>query len=260
MSESRRSHLGHVLNRWKDILKHLSNRSWEHEEVKSFIDDGRFMERYNHQVLDIHIIAFYLMPATAINDLRIGVPLFLGFEKQITKFIDRYTPSVEAASAATTEFFLFWAQEEPFQSERHCWKEYEDAHLFWSSGITLGRNIGAIAIMLFSASVNSVASEWAFSVQNFIHNKTRNRLQPVQADKRSFVYSNARILDRDDVPMLAIPNDLASKLMSNLTPDEQVTVEAYLLELEAIDENNAEEEINVNDEESESGNEMENER
>jgi Protein of unknown function (DUF 659)/hAT family C-terminal dimerisation region len=265
MSESGKSHLGHVLNRWKVILKHLKNRSLEHEELKSFIEEGAFMERYNRQVLAIHITAFYLMPATTINDIRNeSIALPLGFETQITEFVKRYSPSAEAARAAIREFMLFRSQQPPFEPVRQCWQELDDPHLFWCIGIGLAKNIGTIALRLYSAPVNSVASERAFSVQNFIHNKTRNRLQPVRADKLSFVYSNARILDRDDVPMMpAVPDDLASKPMGDLTPDEQVLVEGYLLELEAEDEIDGSEEIELDDDSDEEssvdGKEMEEE-
>jgi hAT family C-terminal dimerisation region len=265
MSESGKSHLGHVLNRWKVILKHLKNRSLEHEELKSFIEEGAFMERYNRQVLAIHITAFYLMPATTINDIRNeSIALPLGFETQITEFVKRYSPSAEAARAAIREFMLFRSQQPPFEPVRQCWQELDDPHLFWCIGIGLAKNIGTIALRLYSAPVNSVASERAFSVQNFIHNKTRNRLQPVRADKLSFVYSNARILDRDDVPMMpAVPDDLASKPMGDLTSDEQVLVEGYLLELEAEDEIDGSEEIELDDDSDEEssvdGKEMEEE-
>jgi Protein of unknown function (DUF 659)/hAT family C-terminal dimerisation region/BED zinc finger len=254
MSESGKSHLGHVLHRWKDILKHLRNRSWENEEIKSFVEEGGFMARYNRQVFAIHITAFYLMPATAINDIcNDSIALPINFEIQITDFIKRYSPSAEAAKAAVREFMLFRTQQPPFEPVRQCWQEHEDAHLFWTIGMGLAKNIGTIALRLFSAPVNSVASERAFSVQNIIHNKTRNRLKPVKADKLSFIYSNARILDRDDVPITPIPDNLASKPMCDLTPDEQVTVEGYLLELEGSDEVDAEGEIEEEDDSDEEG-------
>src|SRR5438046_1747866 len=62
MSESGKSHLGHVLHRWKDLFKHLRAKSIEHEELDAFVSRGGFKYCYNLQVLPIHIVAFYLMP------------------------------------------------------------------------------------------------------------------------------------------------------------------------------------------------------
>jgi hypothetical protein len=60
MSESGKSHLGHVLNRWMDLLKHLNEKKKEIMELETFIADGTFRNRYARQVLPIHIVAYYL--------------------------------------------------------------------------------------------------------------------------------------------------------------------------------------------------------
>jgi hypothetical protein len=56
MSESGKSHLGHVLNRWADILNTLTTKSIEHDELVAFISaSGSFMQHYHKQVLPIHV-------------------------------------------------------------------------------------------------------------------------------------------------------------------------------------------------------------
>src|SRR5271170_7795699 len=56
MSESGKSHLGHVLNRWMDFLKHLREKRSEIDDLEMFISaDGAFAQRYARQVLPIHI-------------------------------------------------------------------------------------------------------------------------------------------------------------------------------------------------------------
>jgi len=62
MSKSGKSYLGHVLHRWKDIFKHLEINKLEFNEVNTFLSDGIFTQRYNRQVFDIHIVAYYLIP------------------------------------------------------------------------------------------------------------------------------------------------------------------------------------------------------
>jgi Protein of unknown function (DUF 659)/hAT family C-terminal dimerisation region len=241
MAESGKSHLGHVLNRWADILKHLRMKSIEHEELHAFISDGAFQERYNRQVLPIHIVAYYLMPATTLHDIHnnsTAIPI--GFEEQITKFFNRYASSREQATLMVREFIRFRTQQAPFEPSRQCWQESDDAPLFWQCALGLGPNLGPLAIRIFSAPVNSVASERAFSVQNLIHNKTRNRLQAPKADKLTFVYTNARILDNHDPePLQRADSDTTDpffgKRIDNLSLKEEARLEDILLELEPQD-------------------------
>jgi len=108
MSESGKSHLGHVLHHWKDILKHLRAKGIEHEELASFLSNGGFTHRYNLQVLPIHIVAFYLMPKTTVNDIRnnfTAIPL--GFEKKITSFFRPYSSSNDNGKLLIREFITF---------------------------------------------------------------------------------------------------------------------------------------------------------
>ena len=131
MSESGKSHLGHVLHRWKDLFKHLRAKSIEHEELDAFVSRGGFKHRYNLQVLPIHIVAFYLMPETIINDIRnnsTAIPL--EFEEKITSFFRRYSSSNDNTKLLIREFMTFRAQQPPFKPLRQCWEEYEDSWLF----------------------------------------------------------------------------------------------------------------------------------
>lgn len=243
MSESGKSHLGHVLDRWGEILKHLRMQSIEHEALHAFVSDGAFSERYNKQVLPIHIVAYYLVPHTTLNDIRNKVgPIPIGFENKITAFFHRYCSSEDNEQLIMREFVRFRDQQSPFEPSRQCWVERDDPYHFWHAAMPLARNLAPLAVRIFSAPANSVASERAFSVQNIIHNKTRNRLRPQQVDKLSFVYTNARILDQHDIPEppAAIPtaapeDDFGSKLLDKLTPVEQVRLEDILMDLDVED-------------------------
>jgi len=234
MSESGKSHLGHVLNRWKDILKHLEVKKIEHQELSTFISNGGFAQRYTRQVLPIHITAYYLMPQTTVNDIKNdnrAIPL--AFEQQITGFFCRYSSSEDDAKTLIREFMSFRAQETPFETLRQCWEEWEDAWLFWCNAAGHAKFLGKLALRIFSAPANSVASERAFSVQNIIHNKTRNQLHPKRADKLAFIYTNARILQQFDGKWHS--DDFASKSINKLSQEEEVRLEDILMELEAED-------------------------
>jgi hypothetical protein len=85
MSESGSAGLGHVLTRWKTILAHLKNMETEYDSLQSFLSPGGiFFQRYERQVKDIHIVAFYLSPETLpkfhLSDSRIK---FTNFSQNI---------------------------------------------------------------------------------------------------------------------------------------------------------------------------------
>lgn len=54
--------------------------------------------------------------------------------------------------------------------------------------------MATLAIRLITTPANSVPSERAFSVQNMIHTKLRNRMGAVKAAKLVFIYINSRAL------------------------------------------------------------------
>jgi len=246
MSESGKSHLGHVLGRWKDILKHLHAQSKEHKELASFLadgSDGGFVNRYNRQVLDIHIVAYYLMPETTLNDIQnesAAIPI--GFERQIKAFFRRHSFSDEHYRHLWHQFNCFWTQQPPFEAERQCWEEFKDPYLFWRLGLGLANSLATISIRIFSAPVNSVASERAFSIQNLIHSKTRSRLHPYRANKLAFIYTSARVLDEHDnhqhdvTPPDTARVDFNAKPLDSLTQEEEVRLENILLDIEEEDE------------------------
>lgn len=260
MSESGKSHLGHVLHRWKDIFKHLEIKKREFNEVNTFLSDGIFAQRYNRQVLDIHIVAYYLMPQTTLRDIQNvdfqarAIPI--NFEQQIGKFFRRYSSSEEDAQVLIREFFCFRSQVHPFEPTRLCWAQADEPVKFWDAAVGLTKFLGRIAVRLYSCPVNSVASERAFSVQNLIHTKTRNRLQSKTADKLAYIYTNGRVIYRVDgkLPL----EGLLSKSVKQLTPQEEVQLESIMLDMtedsimeESIGMDNPESEIDDDEDEDE---------
>lgn len=237
MSESGKSNLGHVLDRWKDFLRHLEAKKREFAEVEMFLSSGTFANRFARQVLPIHIVAYYLTPLKTLSDIRnsdkskSAIPI--NFEHQIGQFF-RSTSSSEAdAKTLIHEFACFRTQQHPFEPARLCWEEAGDTALFWELARGLTRFLSQLATRIFSTPVNSVASERAFSVQNLIHTKIRNRLHSVQADKLAYTYTNGRILSTFD-GRLDVEGFQGLKI-DDLTSEEEVMLEEMLLEIEAED-------------------------
>src|SRR5271154_7173653 len=121
----------------------------------------------------------------------------------------------------------FRSQVHPFEPTRLCWAQSDEPVKFWDAAAGLTKFLSRIAVRLYSCPDNSVASERAFSVQNLIHTKTRNRLQSKTADKLAYIYTNGRVIHRVDGKL---PLDgLLSKPVNKLTPDEEVQLEDILL-------------------------------
>ena len=174
MSESSKSHLGHVMNRWNDIVDHLHRKAMAIPELIDFLEQsddditgtkGAFHRRYNRQVTTIHTVAYFLMP----ENRQVQIPVV--YERPIYNFFRQYTNSQTEYETICEEFQAFRSQQAPFESIHVCWDHIQKPKVFWSHQGSYTSMIGTLAKHIFSTPVNSVASERAFSIQNLIHMK-----------------------------------------------------------------------------------------
>ena len=225
MSESSKSHLGHVMNRWNDIVDHLHRKATAIPELIDFLEQsddditgtkGAFHRRYNRQVTTIHTVAYFLMP----ENRQVQIPVV--YERPIYNFFRQYTNSQTEYETICEEFQAFRSQQAPFESIRVCWDHIQKPKVFWSHQGSYTSMIGTLAKRIFSTPVNSVASERAFSIQNLIHTKLRNCLQSERVNKLTFAYMNARVLR-------SIEQKLTAQLVHSLTPEEELALEEAML-------------------------------
>jgi len=97
------------------------------------------------------------------------------------------------------------------------------------------KQLSKLVVHIFTCPANSVASERAFSAQNFLHNKVRNALQTVRVDKLIFIYINQRALRQMQGKQnieLGDSSLLTSGVNSiyNLIEEEEVELEDMILE------------------------------
>jgi hypothetical protein len=163
-------------------------------------------------------------------------------EQQIGAFFRRYTSSEADAKILIREFMSFRTQQPPFEAPRLFWEESSNPRLFWELAMGDTVFLSRIASRIFSTPVNSVASERAFSVQNLIHTKTRNRLHSTKADKLAYIYSNARVLARLD-GNVSLDSFLA-KEVNSLSSNEEVVLEEMLLSIDSAEDSLAGRAIN----------------
>ena len=146
--------------------------------------------RYERQVHDIHIAAFYLDPANRTIELD-------DYSNQrILRFFKKCSRSEEEATVMHTHFSLWREQLTPFEKSAFCWTfEGRGAREFWVSTINRTKALGVLCNRLFSTPANSVPSERSFSTQNYIHTKIRSSLKSDRVDKLTYIYMNSRVLN-----------------------------------------------------------------
>jgi hypothetical protein len=225
MSESGNSHLGHVLRRWAEIMSHLNRNIDIYPCIREYLKpNSAFEARYHRQVKPIHIAATYLDPK------NYSLPIGADSEHQIYEFIDKYTDTEEEATAARREFLCFRSQYSPFEPTRYCWKHSTDPQTFWMMQTQHAQVIGALAMRIFTTPSNSVPSERAFSIMNFIHRKGRNNLDSERVDKLTYIYINIRQFRR-------IGEDGQDRFVSDLSQiseQEEVELEDMLFQQEGM--------------------------
>lgn len=226
MSESDKGHLGLVLSRWASIRSHLTRTAITFPSLHAFLNsNGSFDARFKRQVRSIHIVSTYLNPQ------HWALPIDADSEHKIFEFIDKYTESEDEAAVARCEFLYFRSQSNPFESSRYCWKHSKDPRTFWLMQQQHAKVLGPLSLRIFSTPSNSVPSERAFSVMNFLHSKARNSLESERVDKLTYTYINTRIfrrIEKADVVNQPILD------FHELTEEQEVELEEHLLETEGM--------------------------
>jgi hypothetical protein len=76
------------------------------------------------------------------------------------------------------------------------------AHDWWAFEGACGKLIAPIAKRILGQTVSSSFCEWNWSSYSFVHNKSRNRLQPKRIEDLVYVYTNSRLMaegkDKDE--------------------------------------------------------------
>jgi hypothetical protein len=236
MSESSKGHLGQVLQRWIEILKHLKCKETDIPELTEFVkEDGTFAKRFKRQVVPIHILAYYLHPD------NVNVPMTAEHEMICFKFLENFLPIRQDLHTAWAELQQFRGQVAPFIKSRPCWIFGDKPHLFWVSMKIHAPILGNIAARVFETPTNSVASEHSFSIQNHLHSKLRASLLSKTVNKLTYTYINGRLLRKIEL----LKDDKNDESLKSPTDEEEVELENILLvndgvegDLIFVDENN----------------------
>lgn len=217
-SESDKSHLGYVAARWLEIRDHLIGIARRQPGAEVLLPI--FEKRMNRQVRDIHWAAYYL------NPINVGAPTTIARQNAVLRYFTVVKPDHESHKCQTA-FFHYRAHFGAFYDANPAWRLADsDPIAFWNAMHPFANEISTAAIRLFKTPANSVPSERSFSIQNFIHNKVRNRLDPIRVDKLTFIYMNRRVLDRAIQP---VSREFEAVRWEDLDDEEELELEDQLL-------------------------------
>ena len=197
MSESCKSHLGHVLNRWDSIrIKWQAMReSGQYLQVEIIFagnENSIWTRWYAKQQTDLTWLAWILDPGN-----NICSTVNAGCTDNILSLLKKYTSS-ERHTEIVEDFFVFRDCKGKFGCWHDFWKKdyVEKSILFWKIVAGEVPDLSALAIQIFSTPANSVPSEQSFSAMNFIQDECRSCLSAEKTDMLTFIYINSKVLQQ----------------------------------------------------------------
>jgi hypothetical protein len=219
MSESDNSTLSKVVPRWMKLEAELQQLSKQYPALIGGITQsgGVFRERSKKQITDIHYAAWLLDPISLLKppgkaQIDLGIQFLLARTTQ------------EEKKAIHASILQFRTQADVFGPSHLASVHYDNPILYWKSYLfdQTHKGLAQLAVRIFEAIANSVASERAFSAMNLIHSKLRSRLGSIKAHMLIYIYMNQRVLDRNNSVLLGDPIEK--------TQEEQVQLEEILLQ------------------------------
>jgi hypothetical protein len=220
MSESDKSTLAKVVPRWLKLELDLCTLRTVHKElIGNFMDNGGpFQTRAQKQTGDIHFAAMLLDPISLLK--KPGQAQVDRASWYLLSHVqEREKKEVHAS------FLEFRTRVGVFGASHPSAMHYDNPVAFWKSYLHDEAHwvLAQLAIRIFTAIANSVASERAFSAMNLIHTKLRNRLGVEKANKLIYIYMNQRVLDKNGDIFVGDPGEK--------TLEEQVLLEETILEI-----------------------------
>ena len=185
-SEADRSTLPHVIPRWNRIRDHINSQPGSGSPSNSL-----WAARYKTQIDELHVMAYLINPQT-IDDHDNQLFNVADWRQLASSFLEDQLGD-EQGQLALLELVQFRDRTGPFSRASYIWKAASSVQNFWQLATAIAPALKPIAIRLAQTPANSVPSERAFSIQNLLLNKLRNRLSTKRVDKLQYIYINQRL-------------------------------------------------------------------
>jgi hypothetical protein len=220
MSESDSSTLSKVVPRWQKLGAELGRLSLIFPNlIGGFLDiGGPFFARLAKQTTDLHSAAFLLDPISLLKSTN---------QEEVNKALSFLLKRCkeEQRKELHKSFFEFRTRTGVYNSAYPSSMHYDNPIAYWKSYIFDEEQevLAKLAVRIFEAIANSVASERAFSAMNLIHSKLRNKIGAEKAQKLIYIYMNQRVLDRNGSIFISDPFEKSD--------EQQIELEEMLLDL-----------------------------
>lgn len=175
MSESEKSHLGHVHHRWLAVRDHITRLIPLQPSVVQLLP---ILEtRRKTQFTPLHTAAYYLDPKN-VNAPSICAENPIEEFSEMLSFIGKH-----AGEAGKMQFAEFRIKHGAFATFDEVWKHVEQPIMFWGLMSSFVPELGSLAVKIFKTPANSVPSERSFSTHKLFHDKRRNKLSADKVNK-----------------------------------------------------------------------------
>lgn len=189
MSESEKTHLGHVHCRWLAVRNHITRLIPLQPTVSQLLP---ILEtRRKTQFTPLHTTAYYLDPKN-VNAPSMFAENPIEEFSEMLRFIGKY-----AGETGKIQFAEFRIKHGVFARFDEAWKHVDRSIMFWGLMSSFVPELGSLAVKIFKTPPNSVPSERSFSTHKLFHDKRRNKLCADKFNKMVYIHVNQRVLDRD---------------------------------------------------------------
>jgi hypothetical protein len=183
-------HIGQVLPQWKVIWDELKLRC--HNSIANWnLLWPVLQDRWNRQLTDVHLIAYYLLPQTILDSHKPTQPEIIRCLSVLREYIEE-----KDYLAAEDSFYEFLQQRGDFHQDLPIWSR-PDEKVFWLRAGLFAQPLAQFCERLWNTLTTEAASERAFSAMKLLHSNIRNRMTPERVDKQLFIQINYRVLNRE---------------------------------------------------------------
>jgi hypothetical protein len=193
--------MGKILHIFRNLEKHVvsfRDKPFRLDHDMAAAMEDAFYNRWTMVKTDLHSAGALLNP-------------YLLHDKELADDSDSLTAckrvlrklcSPETYPDVVQDFLAFQHKQGPFHDMLDPKDQKCSAHDWWAFEGACGKLIAPIARRILGQTVSSSSCERNWSSYSFVHNKSRNRLQPKRAEDLVYVYTNSRLMaegkDKDE--------------------------------------------------------------
>jgi hypothetical protein len=221
-------YMGKILHIFRNLEKHVVSFRGEpfrlDHDMAAPMEDA-FYNRWTMVKADLHSAGALLNPYLLHDkELADDSDSLTAYKRVLQKLC-----SPETYPDVVQDFLAFRHKQGPFHDMLDPKDQKCSVHDWWAFEGACGKLIAPIARRILGQTVSSSSCERNWSSYSFVHNKSRNRLQPKRAEDLVYVYTNSRLMaegkDKDEKKWYA---DNVDSEDSDSAPEEELEDHGHL--------------------------------